>query len=77
MIVGPKSKDSVFLDFGHKIFGGLNQKSETIKICEIYIYIDSQNAKPIRWKNEGGVGFLVIAIEKNCVFILMFVRGFV
>ena len=39
-------------------FVGLNQKSATISMCKIHIYIDSESFRQILLKNVG-VGFLV------------------
>ena len=33
----------VFLDFGLTFFGGLNQKTATICMCKIHIYINSDS----------------------------------
>ena len=48
---------NVNMDFAHTnrfwaqiFFGGLNQKSATISMCKIHIYIDSESFRQIRWK---------------------------
>ena len=46
----PKSKKSpAFFGFwAQNFFGGLNQKSATISMCKIHIYIDSESFRQIR-----------------------------
>ena len=40
----------LILDFRLKIFGGLNQKSASISMCKIHIYIDSECFRQTHWK---------------------------
>ena len=49
-ILSPKSKKSrAFFGFwAQNFFGGLNQKSATISMCKIHIYIDSESFRQIR-----------------------------
>ena len=45
-----QKKPGFFWILGSNFFGGLNQKSATISMCKIHIYIDSESFRQIRWK---------------------------